>query len=168
MPDSSGIATETAGAAADRLQRGLQRIRKSLSFLGEEELWKDFSPNLSSIGNLMLHLIGNVSQHVLSGLGGRVYERRRDQEFTAKPGIGKTQLWERLSDTVGNAVLVIRGLSEEDLSRTYTIQGMRYSGLADVVAVLEHFSYHVGQIAFAVKLLKNVQLGLSEDAALNR
>jgi len=160
--------THVAAAVADRLERGLTRIMKSLAFLDDSDLWKSFNPNLVSVGNIILHLIGNVSQHILCGLGGQPYTRHRGQEFTDKPELTRGELEGRLSDTVRGAVLVIRGLAGEELERSYTIQGSRYTGLVDIVAVLEHFCYHVGQIAFAVKLLKNVSLGLSDDAALNR
>jgi hypothetical protein len=154
------IVTEVAGAAADRLERGFTRIKKSLTFLNDTEIWKDFNENLVSVGNIILHLIGNVSQHILSGLGGQLFARHRDREFKDKPTLSKDELLSRLSDTAEKAVKIIRGLAIEDLQRSYSIQGTQFTGIVDIVAVLEHFSYHVGQIVFAAKLLKNVPLGL--------
>ncbi len=162
------IADELNSAAVKRMKRGVDRIDRALSFLEDADLWKDFNPNLVSVGNIILHLIGNVSQHVLSGLGGQAYTRHRDGEFADKPNLGKAGLIARLHETVDAAARVLEGMDRERLEKTYEIQGMSYSGAGDVLAVMEHFSYHVGQIVFAVKLQKNVPLGLSNDAALNR
>ena len=166
--ESPVIGTEVTATAVKRIGRGLCRIERALQFLDDAELWKDPNPNLVSVGNIVLHLIGNVSQHVLSGLGGQAFVRERSREFTDKPGLGKAELVARLRETVGNAVCLLDGMSLAQLERTYTIQGMTYTGTGDVLAVLEHFSYHAGQVVFAVKLLKNVSLGLSDDVALNR
>jgi hypothetical protein len=162
------IADEVKSTAAKRIRRGVDRLDKALAFLEDADLWKDFNPNLVSVGNLILHLIGNVSQHVLSGLGGQSYTRHRDREFTDKPALSKADLIARLHDTVDAAARVLDGMDRERLEKTYGIQGMSYTGAGDVLAVMEHFSYHVGQIVFAVKLKKNVSLGLSNDASLNR
>jgi len=162
------IAEELISVAVKRIRRGVDRIDRALAFLEDADLWKDFNPNLVSVGNIILHLIGNVSQHVLSGLGGQSYTRHRNAEFSGKPGLSKTELAVRLHDTVDAAARILEGMDRERLEKTYEIQGMSYTGAGDVLAVMEHFSYHVGQIVFAVKLKKNVSLGMSNDAALNR
>ena len=162
------IAAETIRVATNRIKRGLNRIDKSLQSLDESDLWKDFNPHLVSVGNIILHLIGNVNQHLVAGLGRGDYTRHRDREFVDKPCIAKGELLDRLAETVGRAIGVLEELVGDDLEDTYTIQGMQYTGTGDVLAVLEHFSYHVGQIVFATKLLKKASLELSDDAALNR
>ena len=50
---------------------------------------------------------------------------------------------------------VLAGLTEEQLTRRYGIQGFSLTGIEVIVHVVEHFSYHVGQITFATKLVTN-------------
>lgn len=162
------IGEEVKKNAIFRMKRSLSRISTCIALLEEEDVWKDFNPHLVSVGNLILHLIGNMKQHILSGLGNESYIRHRQREFSDKPNIEKSQLVEALTDTVNKAVLVIEGLQVEDLERMYQIQGFEYSGVGDILAVVEHLSYHTGQITFAVKQVKNVDVGYGKGINLNQ
>lgn len=90
------------------------------------------------------------------------------RSLSAKPAVSKAELLTELTTVIAQAIQVITKLQAEDLERTYVIQGMAYSGAADIIAVVEHLSYHVGQIVFAVKLLKHVDLGLTKGIDLNQ
>ena len=46
----------------------------------------------NSIGNLLLHLWGNVTQWIIGGVGGRPYERHRQQEFDERTHIPAKEL----------------------------------------------------------------------------
>src|SRR3954469_22273327 len=59
----------------------LPKIERSLEGLGDEEVWWRPNEASNSIGNLLLHLCGNVSQWIIGGVGGREVERHRQQEF---------------------------------------------------------------------------------------
>ena len=48
-----------------------------------------------------------------------------------------------------------------------SVQGFNFSGIGILVHVVEHLSYHTGQIAFYTKQLKNEQLGFYGDIDLN-
>jgi uncharacterized damage-inducible protein DinB len=47
------------------------------------------------------------------------------------------------------------------------VQGFVESGLSILVHVVEHFSYHTGQLAYIVKSRKNVDLGFYRGKNLN-
>lgn len=82
------LETDLKEHAAEVIRQSRERICRCVALLDPEEIWKDFNANLVSVGNLILHLMGNISQHVLSGLGHAAYTRQRDREFTDKPGLG--------------------------------------------------------------------------------
>lgn len=145
--------------ACGHLHEGIRRISTCLDMIGEADLWRDHNPELVSIGNLMLHLNGNVSQYILRGLGGRDYLRVRDREFTVKPQQSRRELLADLSATVAEACRVIKALTKAQLERDYAIQGFTLSGAGVVMHVVEHFSYHVGQITFATKLITGKSTG---------
>lgn len=162
------LTEEITQTAIFKLTRSSNRIIRCFDFLEEEDIWQDVNAQLVSPGNLVLHLIGNITQHILSGLGRASYTRRRDQEFVDKPNLPKAQLLQMFTTTIDQAIQVIQNLQAEDLVRLYRIQGHEYSGVSDIITVVEHLSYHVGQIAFAVKVLKHVDLGLTAGQDLNQ
>ena len=54
---------------------------------------------------------------------------------------------------------MIEGLDPDSLLETRRIQGCDVDGVRILVHVVEHFSYHVGQITHMVKALKSIDLG---------
>jgi len=132
----------------------LPRIRRCLTALSERELWWRGNEASNSVGNLVLHLEGNVRQWIIAGLGGAPDRRERDREFAERGPIPRRALLARLRRTVAEACRVVSKLSPRDLARVYVIQGFRVTGLQAVAHVTEHFTYHSGQIIFATKLLR--------------
>lgn len=158
---------EFAAQITAYMETSLRHLSKTLTLLAEEDVWKRPNDQSNSVGNLLLHLNGNITQWVLSSLGGRPDQRERDEEFAAREGFSKQEMYERLEATVNAATKVIREAGSEEMLRRRVIQGYEISGIGIAVHVCEHLSYHVGQIAFWVKLLKNKDLGLYDDWDLN-
>ena len=52
------------------LQDYLAKIDRCLALLNEQQIWWRANPESNSIGNLLLHLSGNVRQWIVVGLGG--------------------------------------------------------------------------------------------------
>ncbi len=154
--------------AVRRLREGQERIRFCVQRLNDEQLWYRPNSNVVSVGNLVLHLCGNVGQWVNSTLGNRPDERRRDDEFAATGPMDTRELRERLDATLAYAYDVIGGLGEADLERTWNVQGFSETGLAIVLHVVEHFSYHTGQITLHTKLLLDIDTGYYAGQDLNR
>ena len=150
-----------------RLEENTPRIEKCLVELSEAEVWQRPNPALNSIGNLILHLCGNITQYAVSSLGSAPDTRDRDAEFAASGGFSKTELLEKLRQTVANAVDSIRNADASELMRVRLVQGFEMSGIGIMVHVCEHYSYHTGQIAFWTKLLKNKDLGFYAGLDLN-
>lgn len=142
-----------------QLQQLSSRISVCLSQLNEEQIWARGSENENAVGNLVLHLAGNVRQWIISGAGDRPDTRDRDAEFAARGGMPKAELEARLRQTVEEAAAVIRGLTPERLATRLTIQVYDVSVLEAVYHVVEHFSMHTGQIIFATKMLTGADLG---------
>lgn len=159
MENNSPEIAEFAEQIILRMEENTPRIEKCLNELSEDELWRRPNPASNSIGNLMLHLCGNITQYAIASLGNRPDQRDRDAEFAAEGGFSKTELMEKLARTVAEAVATIRAAGRDEMLRVRTVQGFRMSGIGIAVHVCEHYSYHSGQIAFWTKLLKNKDLG---------
>lgn len=150
-----------------RFNENTPRIEKCLDEVSEEQVWARPNSASNSIANLIIHLCGNITQYVISGLGGFPDTRNRDAEFEILSGNNKAQLLERLHQTVRKASEIIAGLSEEELMKSRTVQGFNVSGVDIIVHVTEHYSYHTGQIAFWTKLILNKDLGFYAGVDLN-
>ncbi|MBS1262419.1 MAG: hypothetical protein MAG453_01770 [Calditrichaeota bacterium] len=128
-------------------------IREALSAVDDATLWTRPLPGVNSIGNLLLHLEGNVRQWVQHGLGGAADRRDRDGEFAADSGPDRWSLYERLARTVGEACEIIRSpRSDDEWLRERTIQRFRTTTFAAAIHVVEHFAYHTGQIVCVAKI----------------
>nr|HMT11283.1 DUF1572 family protein [Ignavibacteria bacterium] len=73
-----------------------------------------------------------------------------------------------ITSTINNAAGVIEYLDSAELTRIYEVQGHVMSGIAIIIHVTEHLSYHTGQIVFLTKLLKDIDLGFYKGMDLNK
>lgn len=131
----------------------LPKIERCLGQLTDEQIWWRANEQSNSIGNLLLHLSGNVRQWIVCGLGDATDSRDRDSEFAQRTQIPRAELFERLKRTVNEAVATLARLDPDKLLEKHRIQGLEVSALEAVLHVVEHFSMHVGQILYVTKQL---------------
>ena len=145
--------------SADKLEQLTGRIQDCLGRLTYDQIWLRNSDNANSVGNLVLHLCGNVRQWIGFGVGGQPDLRDRDSEFAARGGFQPAELSERLQATISDAAGIIRSLAPERLLETRIIQKYDVTEMEAIMHVVEHFGQHTGQIIFATKLLTGQDLG---------
>jgi uncharacterized damage-inducible protein DinB len=151
---STNLARPFLAEASQLLLRvHLPRLEACLRQLSPQQIWWRANPASNSVGNLVLHLEGNVRQWIVSGLGGTPDRRERDLEFSEVGPIRPGTLIARLRRVVTDADRVLRKLNGVALTRTYSIQGFRVTGLRAVFHVVDHFSHHTGQIILVTKML---------------
>ena len=150
------------------MKESVPRIKKCLSKLSYEEIWRRPNDETVSVGNLVLHLCGNISQWVLSGLGNNPDNRERDLEFNKTGGIMAEQLIQDMDNLMQKVSDVLDNLSPRDLVEVRNVQGFEETGLAILVHVTEHFSYHTGQITYYVKANKNIDMNYYGGIDLNK
>jgi len=153
------IAADFLNCSAEKLAELCGRIETCLGKLTPDQILMRGTENQNAIGNLVLHLNGNVRQWILSGVGGAPDARVRDAEFAARGGMEPAALSKQLRDTVDAALLVIRTLPHERLAERTTIQGYDVTILKAILHVTEHFSGHTAQIIFITKMVTGEDLG---------
>jgi uncharacterized damage-inducible protein DinB len=136
-----------------------QRIEYCLDRLSEDQVWARGGENENAIGNMALHLCGNVRQWIVSGVGGVPDTRQRDMEFAARGGTSVPELKRLLRDVIDEATAVVRQVPAGRLTERVTIQNYDVTVLDAIYHVVEHFSMHTGQIMFATKMLTGADLG---------
>jgi uncharacterized damage-inducible protein DinB len=165
---SNTIADEFISQAIFRIEENTPRIKNCLLQLSDEEAWKKPNSSSNSVGNLILHLCGNITQYILSSLGGKQDIRVRDEEFSATGGFTRDELIGKITSTVNDAVKIIHHTGEKELSEAREVQGFNLSGIGIIMHVVEHYSYHTGQIALWTKILKDKDLGFYAGIDLNK
>lgn len=129
----------------------LPKIEAALDALGEDDLWWRPNEASNSAGTICVHLAGNVRQWVVAGLGGAPDTRDRPTEFATTGGRSRADVLADLRAAVDEACAVIDRLGEDDLLRTYAIQGREPTGLRAVYHAVEHFAMHAGQVVWIAK-----------------
>lgn len=152
--------------ATGRLLDCLANVERCVGLLTVEQVWERPNEVSNSIGNLVLHLTGNVTQWIVAGLGGETFERDRPAEFAARGPMPTGAILPPLRRAVERACEVIEALTPETLVREYPIQGRTVTGLAAVFHAVEHFSFHTGQIVSTVKLLTGRDLSLYDPQGM--
>jgi len=135
------------------LEDYLPKIERCLSLISDEQIWWRANEQSNSIGNLLLHLSGNVRQWIVTGLGGATDVRDRDSEFAQRDAIPRDKLLVKLRETLREADATLAAFDPDKLLDFYRIQGLETSALDAILHVVEHFSMHAGQVIVFTKLL---------------
>ena len=139
------------------------RLRSTVGSLSEEQLWWRPNDASNSIGNLLLHLNGNVRQWMVASFNQQEDRRDRPAEFDEKSGGSLTEVLARLGATMDEAGAVLARLTEAELLMPMDIQGYHVTGLEAVYQVVEHFGLHYGQIVYVIKALEGKDLGFYRE-----
>ncbi len=130
----------------------LPKIQAALEQLDEADLWWRPNPASNAIGNLLLHLAGNIRQWIVGGVGGMPDRRDRPAEFAATGHRSREELLRILTDAVLEADAVLARTDPASLHELRAIQGRECTVLAAIYHVVEHFGMHTGQILYIAKL----------------
>ena len=129
----------------------LPQIVRCLALLSDEDIWWRPNDASNSVGNLVLHLSGNVRQWVISGVGGAADVRHRDKEFSERGPLPKRGLAALLRATVREAGSVLDRVPPDSLGEPFSRQGFEMTRIEAIGHVVEHFAYHTGQIVYFTK-----------------
>lgn len=146
------LAAAVGAAAAHELGSALDRIKHCLGQLNDAQVWHRPQPGLNSIGNLILHLCGNLRQWVVAGLGGAPDVRNRPAEFAEREPIPKDELVRNLEAVVEEARRILAGVDAGHLTVARRIQGFDVTGAAAVFDSVPHFRGHTQEIVQLTRL----------------
>ncbi len=134
------------------------KIERCLMELSEDDIWWRAHETDNSIGNLILHLSGNIRQWIISGIGGANDVRNRAQEFAERAHIPKPELLNLFKDTVTEANAVLEHFDTDKLLEVRHFQKWDYTCMYAISHVVEHVAQHMGQIIYITKLRKCTDL----------
>jgi uncharacterized damage-inducible protein DinB len=159
MDNKIGILFLSASSA--KLEQMTGFVTQCVTRLSDEQVWARGGEHENAIGNLILHLCGNMRQWIMHGVGGAPDVRVRDEEFSAADGLSARELTRLFEETIAEARGVIDSLPPEKLVERITPQGRDVSKLEAIYQVVGHVQQHAGQIIVLTKQLCGTDLDLT-------
>jgi uncharacterized damage-inducible protein DinB len=136
------------------------RIQQCVAELTEEDIWWRAHETNNSVGNLLLHLTGNLQQFVLATIGGAQDTRNKDLEFAARDRTSKEILISELHRTLIESDRILAQFDPSRLLDLTKLQNRERPLLEVIAIVVEHFALHTGQIIYIMKLRTGKDLKL--------
>jgi uncharacterized damage-inducible protein DinB len=158
MSDTNTLAQEFVRISRHQFQERLRRIELCVAKLDDQQLWARAHETENAVGNLILHLAGNIRQWIVSGVGGAADQRDRDSEFAQREPLSCEQVVSKLRDAIKDADGVLESLSEEELLLKRKIQVFELTVLHAIYHCIEHLAEHTGQIVWATKRMTGEDL----------
>jgi len=146
--------------AVAKLEQMTGYIELCLARLTPEQVWYRGAGHENAIGNLVLHLCGNIKHYIVHGVGGEPDTRNRPAEFAAGHEYPASQLSAHLREEVNRVVAVLNSLTPERLAEKVIAQDSQRTVLEEIFQVVGHFQQHTGQILYATKQMGKEDLGL--------
>jgi uncharacterized damage-inducible protein DinB len=157
------IATEFREQSCVRLTEMVNQMESCVGRLSDEQLWQRGGEHENAIGNLILHLCGNMRQWILHGVRGDPDSRARDAEFAAHCGKSGAELMNEFRAVTSEVVQVIHELPTERLLEWVEPQPWRPGKtiLGAIYHVVTHAHVHGGQIIVLTKQMVGQDLDLT-------
>ena len=145
--------------SVSKLEQMMGHIESCLDRLTQDQIWRRGSEPENSVGNLVLHLCGNLGQWIGHYVAGRADTRNRPTEFALEARLSVAELKAKLRAAVESATSDIGALTAERLAAPVLTADRPMPVLTAVYQVVGHFQQHTGQIMFATKLMTQGDLG---------
>ncbi len=152
LTDYDDVADGFRREACYNLDYSRDRILHCVAQLSDEDLWWRPRPEMNAIGNLLLHVCGNMRQWMVCPLTGQPDDRDRPAEFAERGPIPAAELIERLNRTVEDAKRAIRDADDDELLRVRFVQIADCTGIGAIWHSVAHLEGHAQEIIYATRL----------------
>lgn len=135
--------------------RDLNRLYKEIeAYTDEATIWQKAEGIANPVGNLCLHLVGNLDEYIGRQIGQIPYQRNRPHEFSAT-GVSQKELLGMIQNTQKTVVTALQTMEDKHLLDKYpeNVLGYDMSVLYFLVHLTGHLNYHLGQINYHRRLL---------------
>jgi len=151
MTKNAQLARAFLDDSVELIDQSMIKLRNCLKQLSLEQIWWRPSDACNSVGNLILHICGNLRQWTISGIGGLEDARNRELEFSNQWSMSADQLLKHLETETAECKSVLLSLTENALLSSFTIQGFEVNGLQAINHTVTHFVGHTHQIIYITR-----------------
>lgn len=145
----------------NKLEQMEKFVDSCLRRLSDEQIWRRDGAHENAVGNLILHLCGNMRQWIMYGVDRQPDVRVRDAEFSAESGLSREELLALFAGTVSEASKILATLDPERLVERTNPQHGEVAVLDAIYQVVGHVQQHVGQIILLTKQMTASDVDLS-------
>ena len=146
------MATAFVEESKNRVAVSRDFINHCIDQLQDDDMWSIPAEGSNSIGVIIQHLLGNLRQWIISGVGGAPDVRDRPREFRMEEKTPKSTLQKRLNDRLDQVIDTYSRLDPSILLDQSRIQGFEQSALSAIYGTMTHLALHAGQIAYITRL----------------
>lgn len=121
----------------------------------EEQFWVRPYPYGNSIGNLVLHLNGNLAYYIGAIIEDSGYQRDRENEFSRQQTRSRESALHEFSLTVDEVLKSLERQSISDWSTEYIAEGVDdvHDRFSIFLRCSVHFHHHIGQMIYLAKAI---------------
>lgn len=158
---SDSVANLFVTLSCSKLEQTTKTLATCVGKLNDAQVWQRRGPYENAVGNLILHLGGNMRQWILHGVGGAADVRERDLEFNTQDGVSTAKLMADFEALVAEGCVVIAAVPGERMAERITPQGRDVSVMEAISQVVGHVQMHVGQVILLTKQMLATDLDLT-------
>ena len=143
---------------ADYFRMIQAELHKLVEPISTDQLWRKPYSYGNSIGNLILHLTGNLNYYIGTQIAGTGYVRHRDLEFT-DGGKPKDALLGEFDSAIEIALSTITQQTDADWAKPYSAEREPESEdrFTAILRCAGHAYHHVGQMVYLQRELLKKQ-----------
>jgi hypothetical protein len=131
---------------------------RTIDQLDERELFWQYNSESNSIAMIVKHMWGNMLSRWTDFITSDGEKPWRDREAEFQNDIsGKTELLQKWDEGWSRVLATVESLNENDLSTTIYIRNEGHTVTEAINRQVAHYAYHVGQIVFVGKMIKDAQ-----------
>ncbi|MBI3407310.1 MAG: DUF1572 family protein [Planctomycetes bacterium] len=146
MNEPANVAVAYIAEARKRLTACQEKIHHCVSQLNDEQLWWRPKPEMNSIANLLLHLCGNITQHIIAPITKAPDRRDRPKEFSERGPMPKAEVMRRFDSVIAETDAALARMKESQLLESRRIQASDTTILAAMFGSLVHLGGHTQEI----------------------
>lgn len=146
------VSSEFFRLNSELLDQAMEKITHCLDQLNEAQIWWRPEKSMNSIGNLMLHMAGNLNQWGVVPFTMAPDRRDREAEFECEIRLTTSELSNKIQSVVNEAKNQWRHLADGQLNRQIQIQGFDVTYMEAVIHTASHFVGHTHQIIQLTRL----------------
>ena len=135
-----------------RMETSRVTILHCLDQLDHQQIWWRPFEEQNSVGNLILHLCGNIRQWIISGVGRLEDKRNRPAEFAERTELTKAELIRRFEETLKEARVTLEKTAPDSLTDSLKVQGFDETVLSTIYECLAHLQGHTQEIIYITRL----------------